>query len=164
MKKLKIVVFSSLLSLMLLIGCSNPVADNSGSGDNNKTNTTPTEVEKTNSNIKIVKETFAGQVYYLDELDQLGNRSADRAATSTVESSKRIDTTRDRIVFAETGNGYTLYIGNKSYEGTYEVDLDKREISLTGNDTDNSVGDPEAAEPDGSENTDDSVSEGEQND
>ena len=39
-----------------------------------------------------------------------------------------------------------------------------RDETGTGNDTDNSVGDPEAAEPDGSENTDDSVSEGEQND
>ena len=160
MKKLIIFGVTSLLCVAFLIGCSTNVGD-SQEEDNSKT---PIESDNTIPIIEIEEKTFAGQVYYLDELDQIGNRSTDRAASSATEASKGIDTTRDRIVFAETGNGYTLYIGNKSYEGTYEVDLDKREISLTGNDTDNSVGDPEAAEPDGSENTDDSVSEGEQND
>lgn len=145
MKKLKLFAVISLFCAAFLLGCSNPVGDDSSnkSGSNNNqqedSSKTPVTPEKTDSNIKIVKETFAGQVYYLDELDQLGNRSAERAAASAAEASKGIDTTRDRIVFAETGNGYTLYIGDKSYEGTYEVDLDKREISLTGNDADNSA-------------------------
>ena len=138
MKKLKIFAVASLLSMALLLGCSNPAGDDSNTSQQVDNTKTSTDTEKDKPSIKIEEKTFAGQVYYLDELDQLGNRSAERVAVSAVEAVKGIDTTRDRIVFAETGNGYTLYIGNKSYEGTYEVDLAKREISLTGTDSDNS--------------------------
>ena len=136
MKKNLGLAVSCLLITALFFSCANATGSN-GDGtnpDSNKTNTGSNETQ-----ITIVAETFAGQVYYLDELDTLGNRSADRAASSAAEASKGIDTTRDRIVFAETGNGYTLYIGDKSYEGTYEVDLENREISLTGKDSENTA-------------------------
>ena len=145
MKKLKLFAAISLLCAAFLLGCSNPAGDDSSnkSGSNNNqqedSSKTPVTPEKTDPEINIVENTFAGQVYYLDELDKLGNRSAERAAASAAEASKGIDTTRDRIVFAETGNGYTLFIGDKSYEGTYEVDLDNREISLTGKDSENTA-------------------------
>ncbi len=135
MKKLIIFGVTSLLCVAFLIGCSTNAGD-SQEEDNSKT---PIESDNTIPIIEIEEKTFAGQVYYLDELDQIGNRSTDRAASSATEASKGIDTTRDRIVFAETGNGYTLYIGDKSYEGFYIVDLEKREISLTGNDSENAA-------------------------
>lgn len=104
MKKLLHLVFAGFLFSLILTACGSPDTGN-GKGGGSSNLTAP-----------IVAETFAGQVYYLDG----DGRAVD------------IDTSRDRIVFDDSGYGYELFIGEKSYKGTYTVDLLNKEINLTG--------------------------------
>ena len=132
MKKISIFLITSLFCTALFLGCANASGD---SGNYNGGETPDEKPETGDFGITIVKETFAGQVYYLDELDRNANRSAETDSSP----STGIDEDRDRIVFSKTGNGYTLYIGSKVYEGTYDVNLNTREIALTGNDSSNAA-------------------------